>query len=61
MNIITQLLECNTIAEVKQVRKKYFDLPSNQKWRLDNLCERTMMRITRVENEKKKSYCCLMN
>jgi len=61
MTIITQLLSCNTIPEVKQVHRKYSDLPSNQKWRFDNLCERTMIRITRVNDEKKKSYCCLMN
>ena len=61
MTIITQLLSCNTIPEVKQVHRKYSDLPSNQKWRFDNLCERTMIRITRVNDEKKKSYCCLIN
>jgi len=61
MTVITELLSCNTIPEVKQVHRKYSDLPSNQKWRFDNLCERTMIRITRINDEKKKSYSNLLN
>jgi hypothetical protein len=61
MQPITDLLNCSTIAEVKQVHRKYSDLPSNQKWRFDNLCERTMIRITRVNDEKKKLYSNLLN
>ena len=62
MNIICQLLEAKTILEVKQIEKKYYGILSdNQKWNLMNWCLHTSMRITRIENEKKKSYSNLLN
>ena len=62
MNIICQLLEAKTLQEVKRIEKKYFEiLPGNQKWTLLNWVHHTNMRITRVENEKKKSYSNLLN
>jgi hypothetical protein len=62
MNIICQLLEAKTLSEVKRIEKKYFEiLPDNQKWTLMNWVHHTNMRITRVNDEKKKSYCCLIS
>jgi hypothetical protein len=62
MTIITQLINCKTLSEVKQIERKYYGILSdNQKWNLINWCLHTSMRITRIENEKKKSYSNLLN
>jgi hypothetical protein len=62
MTVITELGNCKTLSEVKQIERKYYDiLPDNQKWELLNWCHHASMRITRVEQEKKLSWANKLN
>jgi hypothetical protein len=53
MTPFADLALCNTIAEVKQVRRKYIDyMPDYLKWKFENWIQHSMRRISRIEREK---------
>jgi len=62
MNPLSDLIGCETIAQVKEVRKKYIELiPTHLKWRFENTVQHSMTRIRRIENEKKESWKLINN
>ncbi len=62
MNILTDLLACQTIAEVKAIRRKYIDsLSGNQKYKFDMWIHHSFIRIRRIDNEKKLSWSNQIN